>query len=67
MLFYLSVVNNINKSDPRTLPCTTSDFTDLNWLNLLSKVKRFQLVKKSLKTLNKGPPIPMSLNLNNRI
>ena len=51
----------------RIFLCGTSDTTGLNWLNLPSKVTHcFQLVKNSLETLNKGSPIPMSLNLNKR-
>ena len=60
-------MNNINKSGTRTLYFRTPDTPGLNWLNLpLTVTHCFQLVKNSLKTLNKGSSIPMSLSLNNR-
>ena len=45
-LFYISVVNNINRSGLMTLPCGIPDTSDLNVLNLSSTVKLwFRLVK----------------------
>ena len=51
-LFHISSVNNINKSDPRTLSYETPDTTGQNWINSPSTVTRFfQLVKNFFKNI----------------